>query len=173
MDRFIWRQGRLAVSCAHGNKYLWPIVSRISWEAKQLHYQKGLCSIDTLRDTWAQFSRRMILSSHLNAESGQFDRWQIWQVFVVPLSPSCRMAGHCLKLGLCRLLPRPTICRYIDIIQLLTKGWSCQMSSSKTDKHGKRICSSIETVTQTDMCRQTICTPTYWRRSSINHKKNK
>jgi len=66
-DFFDSRQGRRAGSCAHGNEHLWPTVSRIFWVAKQLHCQKGLCSIDTLRETWVQFSRRTVLSSHLDA----------------------------------------------------------------------------------------------------------
>jgi hypothetical protein len=100
----------------------------------------------------------------------------IWQVFVLPLSPSRRMAGHCLKLGFCRFFPRPTICRYTDIIPLQladppSRG-TCQISSSNIDKYGKLICSTTETETHRQLYvdRETICSPTYWHLSSINHK---
>lgn len=167
-DSFDSRQGRLAGSCAHGNWNLWSKVSRISWEAEQLHYQKGICSSDIFREIWAQLIRwkvRTVFTTRCGIRP-------IWQVFVVPLSPSRRMAGHCLKLGICRFLPRPTICCYIDIIQLLTTGWSpsrgsWQMHSSNIDKHGNLICSNIETDThrQIYVGRETIFTPTYWERS--------
>jgi hypothetical protein len=118
-DSFDSCQGRLAGSYAHGNEHLWPTVSRISWDAEQLNYVKELYSNDTLRGTWAQFSRwklRTVVTSRRGVRP-------IWQVFVVPLSPSRRMTGHYLKLGLCRFLSRPTICHYIYIYYSVTYNW--------------------------------------------------
>ena len=99
-------------------KFFWPTVSRISWQAEQLHYQMGLRSSDTKRNlSPVQQAEGTVVTSRRGVRP-------IWQVFVVSLSPSRRMAGHCLKLGLYHFLPRPTICHYIDIIQLLKTSWS-------------------------------------------------